>query len=71
MLRGELVGLRARLESDVPILDVEMHDDVPTAVRGGRGPWRPYAPGSDASFFRVKEPEDDSVKLLRRHTGRR
>lgn len=63
MLRGELVGLRARLEADVPILDTELHDDVATQVRGTRRPWRPYAPGTDASPFRIKEAKDDSANF--------
>lgn len=58
MLRGELVGLRARHEADVAILDVELHDDVATNVRGSRRPWRPYAAGTSASYFSVREPND-------------
>jgi RimJ/RimL family protein N-acetyltransferase len=57
-LRGELVRLRARHEADVPILDEELHDDVPTAVRGSGRPWRPVSPGSKASFYRVREEDD-------------
>lgn len=40
-------------------LDVELHDDVPTCVRGTRRPWRPYLAGGEASFYRVKEPTDE------------
>lgn len=63
MLRGELVGLRARLETDVLILDAELHDDVTVKIRSSRRPWRPRAPGSSASEFSVKEPNDTSVNF--------
>jgi RimJ/RimL family protein N-acetyltransferase len=46
MLRGEKVGLRARRESDVPVLHTELYDDVPTRMRADTRPWRPIAPGS-------------------------
>ena len=36
MLRGELAGLRARHDSDVPVFDSELHDDVETRVRSIR-----------------------------------
>lgn len=58
MLRGQLVGLRAIQESDTPILEAELQDDVATAVRAGWRPWRPLAPGAEASRFRVREPSD-------------
>lgn len=63
MLRGKLVGLRARLETDVPILDAELHDDVAVRVRSSRRPWRPYAPGSSASEFSVREPNDSTANF--------
>ena len=59
MLRGELVGLRAKHESDTPILDAELHDDVVNDMRSGWRPWRPVSPGAEASRFRVSEPADD------------
>jgi RimJ/RimL family protein N-acetyltransferase len=58
MLRGELVGLRARHEADVPILDSELHGDVLHTVRSGRAPWRPLVPGAQASRYRIVEPND-------------
>jgi RimJ/RimL family protein N-acetyltransferase len=63
MLRGEVIGLRARQEADVPILDVELHDDVATSVRGTRKPWRPYVTGTAASPYTPKEPRDDSANF--------
>jgi GNAT superfamily N-acetyltransferase len=59
MLRGEVAGLRARHESDVPVLQAELHDDVPTKVRADSRPWRPIPPGSPASPYAVAGPEDN------------
>jgi RimJ/RimL family protein N-acetyltransferase len=58
MLRGELVGLRALHESDVPILTDELYDDVASTSRSDRRPWRPISPGTEAARFRVAEPEE-------------
>jgi RimJ/RimL family protein N-acetyltransferase len=55
MLRGELVALRARQDSDVPILETELHDDVLAWSRGDNRPWRPLPPGSDVSPYRVRD----------------
>jgi RimJ/RimL family protein N-acetyltransferase len=33
MLRGEMTGLRARLDSDIPVLHAGLYDDVATRVR--------------------------------------
>lgn len=60
-LRGDLVRLRARHEADVPVLQAQLHDDVATAVRGTRRPWRPVSPGSDAALYRVAEPTPDAA----------
>jgi RimJ/RimL family protein N-acetyltransferase len=57
-LRGELIGLRARHEEDVPILDAELHDDVAGDAKGSRRAWRPLSPGSKESFNRPAEPND-------------
>ena len=59
MLRGERVGLRARVESDVGVLHAELYDDVITRSRADTRPWRPVSPTSDAAPFRVSEPGDD------------
>ena len=58
MLQGHQVGLRARHESDVPVLHNELHDDVLTRSRASGGPWRPVPPGSAASPFAIGEPND-------------
>ena len=59
MLRGERVALRARIESDVPVLHAEPYDDVITRSRTDSRPWRPIASDSAAAPFRVSDPSDD------------
>lgn len=44
MLRGERVGLRARHESDIPILMAELYNDVATRSRADSRPWVPVSP---------------------------
>jgi RimJ/RimL family protein N-acetyltransferase len=51
-LHGDLVLLRARHESDIAVLDTDLHDDVATDARGTRRPWRPISPGAKASVNR-------------------
>jgi RimJ/RimL family protein N-acetyltransferase len=63
MLRGELVGLRARHDADVPILDTELHDDVVTTSRAGWRPWQPISPDTRASEYRIREPEADVARF--------
>lgn len=46
MLRGERVLLRARHESDVPILEDGLYNDVPTRSRADSRSWRPKPPGT-------------------------
>jgi RimJ/RimL family protein N-acetyltransferase len=58
MLRGDKVGLRARHETDVPVLHAGLHDDVATRSRTDTRPWRPISPGSSASPYAVAEPSD-------------
>ena len=58
MLRGELVGLRARLPADVPVLEAELQDDVVTMTRSYGRPWWPVSPGTEASRYRITEPDD-------------
>ncbi|HTW21131.1 MAG TPA: GNAT family protein [Mycobacteriales bacterium] len=53
MLRGELVGLRARRPADVPILHAELYDDVEIRSRSDSRPWRPIPVESAASPFAV------------------
>lgn len=69
MLRGELVGLRARHEADVPLLHAELYDDEPTWSRAHSEPWGPIAAESGRSPFAVAErsasSEQFSVVTLR------
>jgi len=59
MLRGREVALRARVESDVPILHSGFYEDVEThAVADGRA-WRPMGAGAEANPFKVREPSPD------------
>src|SRR5579859_5686008 len=60
MLRGELAGLRARHDSDVPILQAELHDDVATRVQADSRPWRPVPPGSADAPYRAENRPDDA-----------
>jgi RimJ/RimL family protein N-acetyltransferase len=59
MLNGTVAGLRARHDSDIPILEAELYDDVAIRVRTDPRPWRPIPPGSEALPFRVTDPASD------------
>ncbi|MEU6534558.1 GNAT family protein [Streptomyces sp. NPDC047000] len=61
MIRGERTGLRARHESDVPVLQAELYDDVVTRSRADSRPWRPVPPGSQDSPFAVAGPSDEAA----------
>ncbi|GAB2702627.1 GNAT family N-acetyltransferase [Kitasatospora kifunensis] len=61
MIESERVGLRARHESDVAVLQTELYDDVVTRVRADSRPWRPVPPGSAAAPHAVAAPSDDVV----------
>jgi RimJ/RimL family protein N-acetyltransferase len=59
MLTGEVAALRARHDSDIPVLEAELYDDVAMRSRSDARPWRPIPPGSAASPFRVTDPRED------------
>ncbi|MEV2275277.1 GNAT family protein [Nocardiopsis sp. NPDC049922] len=61
MLRGSEVGLRARHEDDIPILQAGLYDDVVTHSRSQARPWRPITPGSTASPLTVDDKEQGNV----------
>ncbi|SEF90285.1 Protein N-acetyltransferase, RimJ/RimL family [Actinacidiphila yanglinensis] len=61
MIHGEKTGLRARHESDVPVLHSELYDDVATRSRADSRPWRPVPPGSARSPYAVPEPSDEAA----------
>lgn len=50
MLRGEMTGLRARHDSDIPVLHAELYNDVATRVRADSRPWYPIPPGSGSPY---------------------
>ncbi len=52
MLHGEVAGLRARQDSDIPVLHAELYDDVATRVQADTRPWRPIPPGGPDSPYR-------------------
>ena len=69
MLRGEVAGLRAQEDGDVPVLHAELHDDVATYVRADSRPWRPI-PASAESPVRAAGSRDSAVfSVVRLATG--
>lgn len=61
MVHGDKIGLRARHETDVPVLHSELYDDVATRSKADSRPWRPIAPGSTTSPYTVSDPTDDAA----------
>jgi len=62
MLRGQVIGLRARLDSDVDVFEAEMLNDWEIRIRVSERPWRPIAPGSADSPYRGAE-RDEVVRF--------
>jgi RimJ/RimL family protein N-acetyltransferase len=58
MLRGKLIGLRARLPQDVDILHAELYDDVGTRVRADNRVWVPLPPGPASPYWVSDQPGD-------------
>ncbi|MFD8481818.1 GNAT family N-acetyltransferase [Kitasatospora sp. NPDC059673] len=61
MIHGELIGLRARHDCDIPVLHSELYDDVATRSRADSRPWQPIAAGSGHSPFVVAGPSDEAA----------
>ncbi|MFI7413128.1 GNAT family N-acetyltransferase [Streptomyces sp. NPDC049627] len=61
MLKGDKVGLRARHEDDIPVLQAELADDVVNASRAAGRAWRPITPGSQEAPFVVDDKEQGVV----------
>jgi RimJ/RimL family protein N-acetyltransferase len=61
MLRGEVAGLRAREDSDVPILHAELYDDVTTRVQADSRPWRPVPASAAGSPYRIEGRDEDTA----------
>jgi RimJ/RimL family protein N-acetyltransferase len=60
MLRGEMTGLRARHDSDIPVLHAELYDDVETRASADSRAWQPIPPGSDSPYV-VTGPNDHAA----------
>jgi RimJ/RimL family protein N-acetyltransferase len=45
-----MTGLRARHDSDIPVLHAELYDDVETRVRADSRPWQPIPPGPGSPY---------------------
>jgi len=59
VLLGREVALRARVESDIPVLHSGLYEDVDGySIADGRA-WRPMAANDPASKFRVCEPSQE------------
>ena len=50
MLCGEMTGLRARRDDDIPVLHAELYDDVETRSMADSRPWQPIPPGSGSPY---------------------
>lgn len=61
MLRGRKVGLRARIESDVAVLQRELYEDVLNYSRAALRPWRPVSPGTAGEFYAVTGPDEGNA----------
>lgn len=61
MLTGDKVGLRARHDDDIPVLEAQLYDDVVNAARAEGRPWRPITPGSKASPAVVDDEDHGNV----------
>jgi RimJ/RimL family protein N-acetyltransferase len=72
VIKGEKVGLRARLDSDVAVFQAELYEDVATRSRSDSRPWQPLPPtaaespaaalSSDSvAFFSVVELESQEL----------
>jgi len=61
VLRGEKVALCGRFESDVPILQRELYDDIETRVRSDSRPWLPVPDLPSASPYWVDSSLEDAA----------
>jgi RimJ/RimL family protein N-acetyltransferase len=59
MLRGERVGLRARHESDIPVLMADLYNDVATRSRADSRPWAPVSPEGKKQPYGVEDPSPE------------
>ncbi|MFF7453368.1 GNAT family N-acetyltransferase [Kitasatospora sp. NPDC008115] len=71
MLYTSRIVLRARHDSDVPVLHTELHDDIATRCAADTRPWRPLAPDSPQSPFVVDAGDDKAAcfSVVERSSG--
>jgi len=62
MLRGEVTGLRARHDSDTPVLHAQLYDDAATRARADSRPWQPIPPGP-GSPYAAAGPDDHAARF--------
>ncbi|MFS4094093.1 GNAT family N-acetyltransferase [Streptomyces sp. AF1A] len=62
MIRGDEIGLRARHETDIPVLHAMLYNDVATRSRQDPRPWLPIPPGSARSPY-AAEPSDEAASF--------
>ncbi|MFI9644890.1 GNAT family N-acetyltransferase [Streptomyces sp. NPDC052040] len=58
VIRGRRIGLRARHETDVPVLHRELHEDVVSRSRTDPRPWQPIPAEGGDSPYAVGEPSE-------------
>ncbi|GAA1349738.1 GNAT family N-acetyltransferase [Streptomyces beijiangensis] len=61
MMRGKRIGLRARHETDVPIFQAELYNDVVTRSGADSRPWRPVTPKAAEA---AEPPDADTATLF-------
>lgn len=61
MIQSGSIGLRARHEGDVQVLQSELYDDIVTRSRADSRPWQPISPGSTHSPYAIHEPSDTAA----------
>jgi RimJ/RimL family protein N-acetyltransferase len=61
VLKGNKVGLRARHDEDIPVLQDELGSDALITARATGQPWRPFTPGSKDGPFTVDDTKQDVV----------
>lgn len=70
MLWGEKIGLRARHDSDIPVLHAELYDDIATRSVADSRPWQPI-PAGPGSPYVVTSPDGRAAffSVVDRPTG--
>jgi RimJ/RimL family protein N-acetyltransferase len=58
MLKGEKIGLRARIDADVAVLHEELFNDVATRSRADNRAWRPVAAGPYSPYSPTEPSEE-------------